>query len=664
MELKQYFQIVRRWLWLLILGFALGGGAGYYYSTLQKPVYQASTRLMIMSAPQEQSYYYDTYYRDQQLTQTYLELLSTQPVLDAVGEELGSAISGGQIQAQQVRDTPVIELTIKDRDPGRAAAIANILVKVLIAQSEAFQAGRYASTEESIQAQIEQIDGQIKSLQREVELITTRDFQEQLRQVETQIKPLQEEVSALQREIAALSPAAKPDQRAQVAEKQARIDQIQPLLNLYQQIYSNLVVLGKPTETDTNNNARMAQLQSTLDLYQNLYLNLLSSLENIRLSRLQNTPNLVQIEPAKVPAAPIGPQPLRDTALAAAVGLMLVAGIVFLVEYLDDTLKTPEDVERVLGLPVLGFVSELRYKRRSKDRIHVTQQPRSPAAEAFRSLRTNLEFSGVQTPIRTLLVTSPGPSEGKTTVAVNLAAIFSQTDKRVALIDGDLRRPNVHSMFGLPNREGLSNVFLNRARPGMVSRRKDELPNLYVITSGRLPPNPAELLGSDKMDQILEELKTYVELVVIDTPPTVVTDSQVLSAKVDAVLFVIQPGRTNAQEARAALELFRRAGARVVGVVMNRIPRRRSYYYGGYRFYAPSGEGEVYFPKAAAAPSGETLKKETESSLLYQIQNPVPLDPDGNSTAEEPVTSSYLSGLFQKLNELPPADPGKSEFKK
>lgn len=139
-------------------------------------------------------------------------------------------------------------------------------------------------------------------------------------------------MTSLQKEIAALQPAKTLEAKTQLAEKQARIDQIQPLLNVYQQIYSNLVVLGRPVDSESARNSRLDRLQSTLDLYQNLYINLLSSLETIRLARLQNTPNIVQVDPAVAPKAPIGPRPLMNTALAAAVGLMLAAGIVFLVE--------------------------------------------------------------------------------------------------------------------------------------------------------------------------------------------------------------------------------------------------------------------------------------------------------------------------------------------
>ena len=648
MELKQYIQIVRRWIWLLVFGLALGAGAGYYGSNLQEPVYQASTRALVMRAPQERSSDL-TYLSDQQLVQTYVQLLNTQPVRDGAAERLGYPVAKSQVRVQQARDTQIIEVIIEDQDPARTAEIANVLVDVLIEQNEALQSGRYASTEESIHAQIAQVEEQIAGLQKQVDDISTRNFQDQLNEVEAQIEPLQAEVSTLQQEIASLTPAYTQDRKTQIAEKQARIDQIQPLLNLYQQIYSNLIVLGKPVESGTNDSSRLTQLQSTLDLYQNLYINLLSSLESVRLARLQNTPNIVQIEPATAPEQPIRPRPLMNTALAAAVGLMLAAGIVFLVEYLDDALKTPEDVERALGIPVLGFVAEMQYKSKSAEEVYVSRQPRSPVSEAFRSLRTNLEFASVQKSIRTLIVTSPGPAEGKTTVAVNLAAIFALSGKKVALLDADMRRPSVHRLLGLPNRGGLSNLFRNQEGVQTVSRTKLELPNLMIVTSGSLPPNPAELLGSERMMQLLDELCEQVDIVVIDTPPSLVADAQILAARVDAVLLVIQPGKTQADFARSSLEMFHRAGARVIGTVMNRIPRNRDYYYGGYKYYSPYSEDSGYYRKentaaepAAQVAAGSAPKViELPSDAAYSFLNRV-------------------ANLSQKSDEVPPPDPPKS----
>ncbi len=645
MELKQYLQIIRRWYWLLILGMLLGGAGGYAASRIQEPVYQASTRALVMRAPQERSSDL-TYLSDQQLVQTYVQLLNTQPVRDGASERLGYTVDKEQVKVQQIRDTQVIEVVVEDYDPAHAAAIANVLVDVLIEQNEAMQSARYASTEESIQAQISQVESQINSIQLSVESISTRNFQNQLQEVEKQIKPLEEEVSQLEQEIASLTPSNTQEKRTLVAEKQARINQIKPFLTLYQQIYSNLVVLGKPVESGSGNDSRLTQLQSTLELYQNLYINLLSSLETIRLARLQNTPNVIQIEPATRPDEPIRPRPIVNTALASLVGLMLAGGIVFLIEYLDDTLKTPDDVERYLGLPVLGFIAEMKFKRNSPEEVYITRQPRSPVSEAFRSLRTNLEFAAVEKPISTLLVTSPGPAEGKTTIAVNLAATFSQIKRRIVLLDADMRRPHVHQLMGMTNREGLSNLFLNSDHQFKVGRTRDDLPHLAVITSGSLPPNPAELLGSEKMGRLLQEMTRNVDLVVIDTPPSLVVDALTLATKVDAVLFVIQPGATKIGTARASLESFKRSGARVVGVVMNRIPRSRSDYYGGYQYYSPYQENKGYYSGNGNEPQEKIKEPETAPNK----QTPV----SGGET---------LNRLFTQIDALHP-NPDKIDVEK
>jgi capsular exopolysaccharide synthesis family protein len=609
MELKEYFRIVKHWIWLLILGVVLGGAGGYFASKYQTPVYQASTRVMIMRPPQESASDY-TYLSAQQLTQTYVQLVTTQPVLDAASAELGYEVRLDQLSVQQIRDTQVIQLTVEDENPEHVAQIANVLVKKLIEQNDTFQAGRFNSAEASLREQIQQMESQISGLQSVINQISNQNLQDQITQLEAQIAPLQQELVTLEQEIAAL-PTYVTENKVLIAEKQARIDQIKPLLSVYQEIYSNLVVLGKPIQNGSDD-PQLVQLQSTLGLYQQIYINLLNSLETIRLARLQNTPNIVQIEPASVPEAPIRPRTMMNTVLATVVGLMLAVGIVFLVEYLDDTLKTPEEVERILGVPVLGFIADMKYKGKDGD-VYVARQPRSPVSEAFRSLRTNLEFAAVHKPIHTLIVTSPEPSEGKTTIAVNLAAIYSQAKRSVALLDADMRHPNVHKYMGMPNRDGLSDLFRDRSDVAKVTRNKVSLPKLSIITTGSLPPNPAELLGSDRMNWILEELRSIAEMIIIDTPPSLVADAQVLAAKVDAVLIVIKPGKTSAEAARSSLELYRRAGVRVVGVVLNRIPRNRPYYYGGYKYYSTYSDGKGYYSNITTTDLEETAQADSSS---------------------------------------------------
>ncbi|MEW5828425.1 MAG: polysaccharide biosynthesis tyrosine autokinase [Chloroflexota bacterium] len=591
MEIKLYLGMARKWAWLLVLGLVLGAAGGFVFSSTQTPTYQASTRILVMRAPQEKNSDY-TYLTDQQLVQNYIQILTTSAVMGEASAELGFEVSSKQVKVQQISNTQAIQLTVEDESPQRASDIANILVEVLIDQNEVLLAGRYALTEESIQAQITQIESQIAQLGIEIENISTETVQEQLKQVEAQIAAMQFEVTQLKNDIESLTPARTTDQQFLLTEKEARLNQLEPVLALYQQIYSDLIVLGKPVSSGDGTN-RLAQLQSTLDLYQQIYINLLNNLETIRLARLQNTPNLVQIEPAAVPSEPVRPQPLKTTGLSAVVGLMLAGGIAFLIEYIDDTIRTPEDVERVLKLPVIGYAGSISPAHGENAETHVLKHPRSPTSEAFRSLRTNLDYSNVDKPMSKVLVSSAGPSEGKTTVAVNLAIIMAQGGKRVLLIDADMRRPRIHAIFGLSNRAGLSTLFRGKMPLRSAVQRVEGLPNLYIVPSGSLPPNPNELLASARMEAILEEAGREADIIILDSPPALVADYLVLATRVDGVLLVLQPGHTRADAAFAMLEQLERAGARALGVVLNKIPRN-SYYYGGYHHYDPNKYGGYY----------------------------------------------------------------------
>lgn len=616
MELKHYLELLRRWAWLLILGLALGAIGGFVGSLYQTPVYQASTRILTLRASQSTSSDL-TYLNDQQLVQTYIQLLTTKPVLDAASTQLGFQINVDQLRVQQVGTTPVIQLSVEDNDPARSASIANTLVQALLDQNENLQSGRYTATEQSLQAQIGQVQTQIASLQTQISDVSTATVQDQLAQVQNQISTLQSQVTALQTEMDKLKRIPTQENLAKIAADQAQLNQLQPILDLYQQINTNLVVLGKPVEGGQGSNStRLSQLQSTLSLYQQIYINLLNSQASVRLARLQNTPNAVQIDQAVVPVEPVRPRPLTNTLLAGLIGLMLAGGIAFLIEYLDDTIKTPEDVERLLGLSVIGYIAKMQYPDNSDEGIYVVRQPRSPVSEAFRSLRTNLEFSSVDKPLRSLLVTSSSPNEGKTTVAVNLAAIIAQGGRQVALLDADLRKPQVHHFLNLPNRAGLSDLFRGSIPPAMVSQKLDGLEGVSVITSGSLPPNPTELLASARMNQILNELDETVEMLILDSPPSLVSDIQVLASKVDGVLLVVQPGHTQAQDARATLEQLNRAGARLVGVIFNRIPRDRPYYYGGYRHYSPYYNGGYHYYSGNHRELTDQTEGKTASNLF------------------------------------------------
>jgi succinoglycan biosynthesis transport protein ExoP len=595
MEIKHYLMILQRWAWLLIVGLVLGALSGYAFSRYQTPVYQSVTKMLVMRASQSQGSDL-AYLANQQLGQTFIQLLKTKPVLDLASEKLGFEIKSDQIKTTMLSDTQVISLQVEDASPERTAAIANTLVAVLIDQNDNLQSSRYMSNEESLNAQVGQIQDQINTIQGQIDRLTTENIQEQVTKVETKISELQSEIAFVDSEIYRVSNRGK-NLALVPPETTARMAQLKSNLELYQEIYSNLLVLGKPTENTSSD--RLAHLQKTLDLYQQIYIQLLGNLEQVRLARLQNTPSVVQIEEAVVPTVPIRPLPIRNTVLGAIAGLMLAFGIAYVIEYLDDTLRSPIDVDQVLGIPVLGYIAEMKQPDKNH-KLYVATYPRSPVAEAFRTLRANIEFSGEQAP-KTILVTSSRPGEGKTTVASNLAAIYAQNGKRVVLVDGDLRRPAIHNVVGIPNRLGLTTLLRDSLKPENVWKNWGAgLRGMHIITSGYLPANPAELLGSDKMLNIMSELRKSADVIIFDGPPIMVADVQILASLMDGVILVLRPGRSPADEAKSTLTQLKRSGATVLGVVFNRIPKNGSRHYGAYRYYSANSYNNYYSQKRGA----------------------------------------------------------------
>lgn len=623
MELRQYLQIARRWAWLLVIGVVLGAGGGVFATYFQTPIFQSSTKILVTRSPEKTATDY-AYYADQQLAQTYIQLLSTQPVLNAVSDKLGYRVGAGQISTKLIESTSIIQLSVQDTSFQRAADIGNMLVLELISQNETIQNTRFASAEESLQAQLAQVEQQIATLQDQISNISQESLVAQQSQVKGEMDKLEAQILQVQREINAITPTDQtgqgavptitPEDKNLLQEKQLRLEQLQSTLDFYQSIYLNLIGKGTSGIVENNDASQLNQLQNALSLYQQIYSNLLTSYESIRLARLQNTPTVAQVELAVPNANPIRPRPMNNIALGGAVGLLLAAGIIFLIEYLDDTIKTPKEITDLFELPVIGYIAEMSKKMNGDSAVYVAKEPRSPITEAFRSLRTNIEFSDLEKPPRTILVASPNPSEGKTTVAVNLAMVFAQSGKEVVLVDSDLRRPMVHRYLGLPNRAGLTDAILKPGVTPEVEQRWKET-SLSVITSGRLPMNPPELLSSRFMARFIGELNQEKHITIIDSPPFLVTDATVLAANVDGVILVVQPGKTRADAVAASLEQLDRVKANVLGVVFNRIPRNRGYYYGGYHYSKYYSKGYYHYYGSnhgnGSKPLLERVKKST-----------------------------------------------------
>jgi len=347
---------------------------------------------------------------------------------------------------------------------------------------------------------------------------------------------------------------------------------------------------------------QLAQLTRTKEVNNRTYMMLLERAEEARINEAAKISDIRIIDPAVPPESPVRPRKAVNIILGIVLGSAAGIGLAIFLESLDTSVKTSEDVEQVIGLSTLGMIPAIKGKRDEKDgetgasdQLVSLQGPKSAAAEAYRSLRTNLQFADMDRPLGTLLITSALPREGKTLTAANLGITIAQLGAKTLLIDADLRRPMLHRLFGRINEPGLADVLIESVDMHSAIQ-KTEIPNLWLLPSGTILPDPAELLASQKMKELLFLLKGEFHTIVFDTPPVIaVTDAALLSTEVDGVALVVQSGKTEEAAVRQAKELLQRVNARIFGVVLNnvqmeRIYGRHGYYYRYSSYYTQQGK--------------------------------------------------------------------------
>jgi len=526
MELRQFFGVILRRLWLIILAIALVGGMTYYLSISMTPIYSASATLQIDYGADPRTDPYTSIVTSERSAKTYVEMMKSPTLLGEVIAALALPFTATQLQSainvQQLRDTQLIQVSVEDIDPARAAAIANAVANTLIQRIQSSQQARYE------QAQAE-LDEKIAALEQSIE--------------ETQMA---------------------------------------------------ITSLGDPLDPKNLNmpefvRLEQTRLQAALARDQTLYVILLRSAEDFRLAATRYADNLTIFSPAGVPTTPVKPRTLLNTMLGLISGAVLGVSTAFLLEYLDDTIKTAEDVTNLLDLATLGNVMRIPGIKDLRDGLIALTRSRSPLVEAYRVLRTNLQFSLVGNPSATILITSSSPKEGKSTTLANLGVVMAQAGKRVILADTDLRRPTLHEVFQVPREPGLTDLLLEEDPDIEGFLRPTEVEGLSLLPSGPLPPNPSELLSSPRMGQVIEDLKESADIVLFDSPPVLaVTDATVLATRVGGVLLVIDAGTTRSDAGRQGKEALAQVGANILGAVLNRQKAGgRGYYY--YYYYGTEG---------------------------------------------------------------------------
>ncbi|MDF3216013.1 MULTISPECIES: polysaccharide biosynthesis tyrosine autokinase [Mesorhizobium] len=365
---------------------------------------------------------------------------------------------------------------------------------------------------------------------------------------------------------------------------------------------SKLAEMERQQVVFNDKNIKYTILKREVDSNRSQYDSLIAKLNEVGVSSELKTQSAAIVDFASLPTAPYSPRLSINLAVALALFMALAASIIYIIELLNNTFTNPEQIEKELGLTMLGILPLVG----DRELIASIADQKSGLSEAYRSLRTSLQFSGAEGAPRSLLVTSSEPSEGKSTTSFKLGQDFAALGARVLLVDGDLRKPNLHRLFGLDNAIGLSNLLTNTVRkddlPGIF--RPTKYPNVTVLTSGTIPPNPADLLSSPKMALILTNLGKRFDLVIIDAPPVVgLSDAPILSRLAEGTLMVVSTNQVTRKSAKTALKRLRSAGANVIGAAMskftvNKFDYNYAYKYMNYQYYdygasTPKIEGKV-----------------------------------------------------------------------
>ncbi|HEY3804339.1 MAG TPA: polysaccharide biosynthesis tyrosine autokinase [Kofleriaceae bacterium] len=330
--------------------------------------------------------------------------------------------------------------------------------------------------------------------------------------------------------------------------------------------------------------------KSAEDRYNILRTKLSTSEMSYRMDRNFDSSNVRPLDPALVPRSPVSPSLRKNVAAAGVLALLVAFGLVFLIVFLDRSIKTTADAQQATGAPVLGVIPLLHESQLDGDEsgrdLYVHKQPTSSVAECCRSLRTNILFSSADRQLKTIVVSSANPREGKTTSVIYLGTTMAQSGQRVLLVDTDMRRPRLHVPMGASRQTGLSNLIVGEKDYDEVIKTT-EIPNLWVLPCGPLPPNPAELLMSQRFSVVLGELAKRFDRVILDSPPLqLVTDAVVLSKQADGVIMVVHADKTLREDSRRAARQLRHVGGTIFGTVVNAIDDSRStYYYGKYGAY-------------------------------------------------------------------------------
>lgn len=544
MELRDYINILYNRKWVIVYTLAIVLAVTLIFTFLQAPVYESKVKILteVSSASESVlgSFFSSALFDPDRYIQTQAEIIQTDTMAEAVERHLEYYYE--QVTREQEAGGDVY---IPDYIP--TAADLKSMVSVTLEQNTSIfdivvTGGDPLLTRDVAQAYAEEF---IASRQ----LAAIKQISEARKEVWNRIQEVEEQIQEVADQISQYTPEDIPTELQAEAER---------AVNLWATLYEKYMTL------------RIAE-----------------SLEQR---------GLEIIEPAKS-GLKVSPRPMRNGILAFFLGLILGLGLAFLVEYLDDTLHTREDFEHYYDIPLVGEIPYIAAEELPDYHIIYMDKPRHPAVEGYRTLRTNLQFLNLEGDHHSILFTSSGPEEGKSTVMVNLGTALAEMGKKVLLVEADLRRPVLQKYFQTPPEKGITGV-LSGTLALEDAIQTTLYANLFVLTAGVKPPNPAELVASEAMSELLEKVKGQADYVLVDSPPVLAaSDALAMAPKVDGVLIMAKYGDANRDDAKRTIELLRKVEANLLGLVINNLELAKRYgYYHYYYYYSIPGEGEEETP--------------------------------------------------------------------
>lgn len=593
-----YLKIVDKHKWVIVTFFVILVTSVAFFSFWAQPVYRA-TAVILIERQQPKVLSVEEVYgmglADKEYYETQYKILRSRTLMKALFEEMNLYLDPEFAEAKDpisafilwltiepVRNSRLVNLHFDGRDPQKITTIVNTLADLYIRQDS--QTRTKASREAVswlmdqialVKKKLEESENALVTYMEQERITKSPDFEKKQRETDL-IETLKREQLRLEVEVSEISRRYGP-RHPQMVKVLSELESVKSKLALETE---NMIDLNRKS-------AKYTILKREVDSNREIYDTLVKRAKETGVSEQLEASNIRVVDPAEVPESPIRPNKRNNIILAAMVGLILGISIAFFMEYIDNTIKEPEDVNAYVGLPFLGYVPSARKEAKTAEEIDliVHQKPRSVISEAYRSIRTSVLFAFADKPAKTILMTSSNPQEGKTSATINMAITMANMGDNVLIVDADMRCSRLHKSFGLPKENGLSDYLVGNVDLDSAIK-PTKIKNLALLPAGSTPPNPAELLNSNKMKVLLEEAKKKFDRIIIDiTPIITVTDAAIMANIVDGVIMLIRCGKVPIEVALRAKQKLQDAKANILGVLLNNVDYgKESYYY--YYYYS------------------------------------------------------------------------------